>query len=108
MASLQQLQQQFNPADLRVVTLNQDLPQSAPVRALLDRYGAGQLPAFRDPGSRLGLMLGQTLLPTTLIIGTDGRLLEQLTGPLPWDSPEAVAQLQRYIDQPPTADRTPL
>lgn len=90
MASLQRLQQQLG-TNARLLTLNQDLNDSAQIQQLLHRLNAGQLPAHRDIDGRLGFAMGQTLLPTTIFIDAQGRISGQLIGPAKWDSPEALA-----------------
>ncbi len=90
MASLQRLQQQLGES-ATLLTLNQDLTDSDQVRHVLERLGAVELPAFLDIDGRLGAALGQTLLPTTLLIDSQGRIVGQLVGSADWDSPAAMA-----------------
>ncbi len=90
MASLQRLQQQLGD-DTRLLTLNQDLDNSNQVQQLLNRLNAGSLPALRDHEGRLGFAMGQTLLPTTILIDSQGRIAGQLIGSAEWDSPAALA-----------------
>jgi hypothetical protein len=42
--------------------------------------------------------LGIQGLPTTMIIGRDGRAVGALVGGAAWDSPEAIALVRYYID----------
>jgi len=101
MASLARLQQQFPDQALRVLPLNQDLDDPAAIKQLLTQYDAGSLPAYRDPDSRLGRALGQTLLPTTLVIGPDGTLIDTLIGPAEWDDSHLVTKLQQLLPASP-------
>ena len=39
-------------------------------------------------------------LPTTILIGRDGRELGRLTGHAEWDSDEAVALMRYYLSKP--------
>ncbi|MEH6473269.1 MAG: TlpA disulfide reductase family protein [Halopseudomonas sp.] len=93
MASLQRLQQLAGD-NVKVLTLNQDLSDSGEIKQLLAKIGAEELPAHRDLNSQLGFALGQTLLPTTLFIDSNGRVAGQLIGPAEWDSPEALALIE--------------
>ncbi|WP_370373137.1 TlpA family protein disulfide reductase [Henriciella pelagia] len=36
-------------------------------------------------------------LPTTILIGRDGKELGRLVGPAEWDSPEITSQMQNFI-----------
>ncbi|MEH6824673.1 MAG: TlpA disulfide reductase family protein [Motiliproteus sp.] len=93
MASLQRLQDVAG-ARVKVITLNQDLTDSTQIQQLLHRVQAGQLPSLRDPDGRLGYALGQTLLPTTFFIDSNGQVAGQLIGAAEWDSSEALALIQ--------------
>jgi thiol-disulfide isomerase/thioredoxin len=93
MASLQRLQQQLqrSGSPAQVLTLNQDLGDHDQIRQLLRQLKTEQLPAMRDPDGRLGFALGQTLLPTTILIDSQGQVAGQLIGSADWDSPSALA-----------------
>ena len=38
-------------------------------------------------------------LPTTILIGRDGKELGRLVGPAEWDSPEIISQMQTIINE---------
>lgn len=97
MPALNHLQSQMAAEGFTVLTLNQDLDKGAIVRQLLDKSGAPLLTAHIDPHSQLGQALGQTFLPTTLLIDTEGQIAGQLIGPAEWDSPRAMALLRSYL-----------
>ncbi|MEH6649717.1 MAG: TlpA disulfide reductase family protein [Motiliproteus sp.] len=91
--SLQRLQHQLQRAgsNAQVLTLNQDLNNHQQIFEVLSRYQAAQLPSHRDLNGRLGFALGQTLLPTTILIDSNGYIAGQLIGSADWDSPQAMA-----------------
>ncbi|RDE18145.1 TlpA family protein disulfide reductase [Motiliproteus coralliicola] len=100
MASLQRLQQKLGDR-ARVLTLNQDLLNPGEIAELLNRVGAPQLPLARDINSRLGFALGQTLLPTTILLDADGKVAGQLIGSAEWDSPQAIALIDSLAESRP-------
>lgn len=93
MASLQRLQD-IAGERVKILPLNQDLADSVRIKQLLRQPQAGRLPTLRDLDGRLGHALGQTLLPTTIFIDSNGLIAGQLVGPAEWDSPEALALIQ--------------
>ena len=53
-----------------------------------------------DPKSELARAFGTSGLPTSILIGPDGRVLGRMLGDAEWDSPEAKALIRHYLDRP--------
>jgi len=43
--------------------------------------------------------LGITGIPTTILIGRDGREIGQMVGPAQWDAPESVKHIREIAGQ---------
>jgi len=97
MPSLKRLQAKLGGDRFEVLALSEDRrgwEVMAPFLARLDLQG---LPAFH--GSRIDLMRAFAVqgLPTTILLGRDGREIGRLVGPAEWDSAEAVALIRHYL-----------
>ena len=99
MPSLARLHARLGSTDVAIVALSEDRlgwKKIAPFRAA---HGLGNLPMFHDAGSRTMFAAQVGGLPTTILLGRDGRELGRLTGPAEWDSPEAEALIRHYRDR---------
>jgi thiol-disulfide isomerase/thioredoxin len=100
--SLERLQASLEGEGLRVLAINVDrLPETRAaeeVARFLDRIGV-ELTVLLDPAGRAETVFGAMGLPTTLVIGRDGRLAYRRLGAGDWDLPplrdHVVAALQR-------------
>ncbi len=54
-------------------------------------------PVLLDEGGDLAQKLWVRTLPTTILIGPDGRIHGRAMGPRDWDSPEAVAFIEQLM-----------
>lgn len=97
MPSLERLHQKLGSADFTVIALSEDRKGWAKITPFRKELGLTALPLFHDVGSKM--MFGAKVggLPTTILIGRDGRELGRLTGHAEWDSDEAVALIQHYL-----------
>src|SRR5690606_22425417 len=86
---------------LAVLAVSQDRNGAAVVTPFLGRIDLQQLPVYLDARGTLGRAFGVQGLPTTFVVGRDGRVLAALVGPAEWDSPEAVDFLRHYLRQEP-------
>ncbi len=96
MPALARLRQSVDPAQVEVVTVTTDLQRDG-IKAFLGHLGlnlAVLLDAEQDV-SRSFMVRG---LPTTVIIGKDGKEVGRAIGPRAWDSPEAVTMIRRYAE----------
>ena len=99
MPSLARLQSQFDPAQVRVVTVTTDLyPQG--IKQFLDHLGIN-LPVLFDEDQELSRRFMVRGLPTTVLIGRDGHAIGRAVGPRSWDSRDSVALLQQVLDHQP-------
>ena len=100
MPSLERLHRKLGSKNFTVVALSQDRKGWEKITPFRKDLGLAALPLFHDVGSKM--MFGARVrgLPTTILIGRDGRELGRLTGHAEWDSDEAVALLRHYIGMP--------
>jgi thiol-disulfide isomerase/thioredoxin len=79
---------------LGVVTISQDSGPQASVAAFLKKLNANDLGAYQDDKMALSGALGpDTVLPTSILIGADGKEVWRYVGDLDWTSPEAAKLL---------------
>jgi thiol-disulfide isomerase/thioredoxin len=101
MPALERLHLQLAEEGLAVLAVSQDRNGAAAVTPFLGRIDLQHLPVYLDHRGTLGRAFGVQGLPTTYVVGRDGRALAALVGPAEWDSPEAVAFLRHYLRQEP-------
>ena len=77
-----------NQDSLQVLALSQDMGDQAKVAAFLEERRLG-LPSFQDDGMNMSSALGVTVLPTTVLYGSDGKEIWRYTGDLDWTGAEA-------------------
>lgn len=97
MPSLERLQARLGGEAFTVIAASQDFDGWAKIAPFLDRHGLDRLPVYHDPKARLAQALEVRGLPTSVLVGRDGREIGRLTGPAEWDSPEAVALVRHYL-----------
>ena len=96
MPSLARLQAQFDPAQVRVVTVTTDLhPQG--IKQFLDHLGIRLTVLFdeQEDVSRVFMVRG---LPTTVLIAQDSRTVGRAVGPRVWDGDESVALVRHILE----------
>lgn len=99
MPSLARLQSQFDPAQVRVVTVTTDLyPQG--IKQFLDHLGIS-LPVLFDEDEDLSRRYMVRGLPTTVLIGQDGHAIGRAVGPRSWDSRESIALVREVLRHQP-------
>ena len=77
-----------------VVAISQDTGPSASVVAFLKEHQIATLKPYQDPKMALSGALGpDTVLPTSILIGADGKEVWRYVGDLDWTSPEAAKLL---------------
>lgn len=95
MPSLARLQQQFDYAHVRVVTVTSDIhPQG--IKQFLGHLGI-QLPVLFDEDQELSRVFMVRGLPTTVLLGSDGGPVGRAVGPREWDSNESIVLLRRIL-----------
>ena len=98
MASLDHLQAKLGGADFAVVAVSQDLGGLPTVTRFYKRHGIEALAIYTDSRNELSHKLKIPGLPTTMLIGRDGRAVGAFVGGADWSSPEAIALIRYYID----------
>jgi thiol-disulfide isomerase/thioredoxin len=96
MPALARLRQSVDSEKVEVVTVTTDLQREG-IKAFLGHLGlnlAVLLDAEQDV-SRSFMVRG---LPTTVIIGKDGKEIGRAIGPRAWDRPEAAAMIRRFAE----------
>jgi len=83
-----------NDGQLGVIAVSQDSGSQASVEAFLAKLKVEDLGAYHDPKMSLSGALGpDTVLPTTILFGPDGKEIWRYVGDLDWTSREAVKLL---------------
>ena len=97
MPSLERLHQKIGSRHFTVISLSEDRKGWEKITPFRKQLELTALPLFHDVGSKM--MFGAKVrgLPTTILVGRDGRELGRLTGHAEWDSNEAVALMRHYI-----------
>jgi thiol-disulfide isomerase/thioredoxin len=95
MPSLGRLQERFDSSRVRVVTVTADMyPQG--IREFLDHLGI-RLPVAFDEDQELSRRFSVRGLPTTVVIGQNGRVVGRAVGPRPWDSSESLVFVRHVL-----------
>ena len=94
MPSLDRLQAALGGADFQVVALAEDRGGGAVVLPFLEKLGLRSLSPYLDAPGAAAQAFGAPGLPTTVLIGRDGREAGRTLGAAEWDSPES----RRMID----------
>lgn len=97
MPSLDRLQATLGGRDFQVVALSVDRGGRDTVEPFLRKLGIQNLEPYFDQPSASMSALGPRGLPTTLLVGPDGKELGRVEGDVEWDSPEVVAFLRKQI-----------
>jgi thiol-disulfide isomerase/thioredoxin len=99
MPSLARLQSQFDPEQVRIVTVTTDLyPQG--IKQFLDHLGI-DLPVLFDEDQEVSRLFTVRGLPTTVVIGRDGHAIGRAVGPRSWDSRESIALVREVLHPQP-------
>jgi len=91
MPALDALEAELGSDDFLVLALSLDRGGIEKPRAFLEEIGIEHLALYHDASGRMGTRIGAFGLPTTLLIGRDGRSLGRLVGPAHWDDGDAVS-----------------
>jgi len=91
MPSLEKLKRRFTGRPLLVVAVNVDEPE-ARIRKFLAQFPLS-FPILLDPGRQATKAWNVRLMPTTFVIGADGRIRYAASGGLDWSAPEVVERI---------------
>ena len=97
MPTLDRLQQRLGGDNFEVVALSVDRAGPGVVRRFYEETGIEALRLYIDQSGQALRTLGIIGLPTTLLIGAEGRELGRLVGPAEWDAPEIAALIEFII-----------
>ena len=98
MPVLEQLHREFAPRGLAIVGVN--AREGTEVIRRYARELALTFPLVLDPGGRINALYGVIGLPTTFVVGRDGRAVALAIGPREWASPPARAMIQALLAEP--------
>ena len=97
MPSLARLQHEFDPQRFAVVTITADVhPQG--IRQFLTHLGI-TLPVLFDEDQEVSRTFMVRGLPTTIVIGRDGRPVGRAVGPRAWDSQESFTLVRHVLEE---------
>lgn len=97
MPTLDRLQANMGGADFEVLTINQDRGGAKVAKPFVDKNGWKNLPLYVEPAGRFSRDARLRGLPTTLIIGKDGKEIARAEGEVEWDGPAVTAKLKELL-----------
>lgn len=100
MAALDRLKAAAAGHGVEVIALSADRGGAPVVRAFYAAHGIGHLAVALDDGLKAARAMGVQGLPTTVLIGKDGRERGRLVGAAEWDSPEALQLVTTCLGGP--------
>lgn len=93
MPSLERLRKQFDQSEVVLLSVTTDHQRDG-IQAFMQHLGLA-LPVLLDEDQEVSGSFMVRGLPTTFLVGKDGKLIGRAVGPRAWDSPEAVALVTR-------------
>jgi peroxiredoxin len=99
MPSLQKLKQRFNPDEFELLAITTDQQREA-IKGFMQALGL-TFPVLMDDTRDISAAFGVRGLPTTVLIGRDGRIVARAVGPRKWDSPETAALIGSLMERKP-------
>ena len=93
MASLNHLALLFANKNIKIVPISIDVSGALTVRSFYQRLDLNNLSIYVDPSKNVMDALRITGIPTTILIGRDGREIGRMLGPAKWDAPESVKRI---------------
>ena len=97
MPSLERLQDVLGGPRFQVVAVATDAGGAGTVRRFYERLGIRSLAVYLDHRGDAATRLGALGIPTTLVLGADGRELARVLGPARWSGEATIAALRRHI-----------
>jgi thiol-disulfide isomerase/thioredoxin len=104
MPSLEQLQINI-PDKLLVIAVSEDRGGKTVVEPFLEKLGLKKVKIYLDPKSDVGHAFEVRGLPTSIVIGADGKVLGKVEGAADWDSIDMFKALNPLL---PKAPKDPL
>jgi thiol-disulfide isomerase/thioredoxin len=97
MASLDRLQKEMGSDQFQVVALSLDRAGRDAARKFFDEIKVENLKLYIDSTMKAGNGLRAVGMPTTILIGKDGKEIGRLPGPAEWDSAAAKALISEAL-----------
>ena len=85
--------------NIKIVPISIDVSGGLSVRPFYERLGLNNLSIYVDPSKNVMDALGITGIPTTVLVGRDGREIGRIVGPAQWDVPESVKRITEIAGQ---------
>ena len=98
MPTLDRLQEKLGGDQFDVLALSIDRGGVGIVRDFYDEIGLQHLQIWIDPTTKASRAMKVFGLPTTLLIGPDGKELGRKIGPAEWDAPNAINFFEKIIN----------
>lgn len=99
MPALDRLQAELGGNNFIVLAVSQDAGGTAVVSRFFESRKLEHLSVLIDGQRRLGMAFSQDMLPTTVLLDSEGREVGRLIGPADWASPGAVAFIGQYMQR---------
>ena len=93
------LKQEMSTSKIKILLISIDRSGSSMFQPVLDKLKLKDLKSASDPKAALMRSLQLSGVPTSLLIDPNGPIAGSLTGDVKWDSPQAIALLNRYINK---------
>lgn len=97
MPALDRLQAKLGGPEFQVVALSIDRDGLPVVKDFYEELGLQALGIYVDQSGRAAYATGAVGIPTTLLVGPDGRELGRTVGPAEWDGEEVVQFLTQHL-----------
>lgn len=86
---------------LKVIALSEDLGGADKVKAFVDKHEFGKLAIYLDPKSTALHAFKLRGLPTSILIGKDGKVLGKVEGSADWDSDKIASAIKPLLPPAP-------
>lgn len=98
MPSLAALSKALAPQDIAVLPLSSDRGGAAVVQAWYAQHDITGLPVLLDTRGAMARAFNANGIPTTVIIGTNGKVVARLEGSADWASADAQTLVRKLVD----------
>ncbi len=101
MPSLDRLQAALGGANFVVLPVSVDRGGAQVVTDFYHKHRIAHLGIYVDPANRIAQGMSVSGLPTSFLVGPEGRVVGALVGATDWDTPEAMALIGYYLKNAP-------
>jgi thiol-disulfide isomerase/thioredoxin len=84
-------------AALKVIAVSEDMGSPDKVKSFVDKHDLGKLPVYLDPKSAAMHRFELRGLPTSILVGRDGKVLGKIEGEADWDSDKIAAAIKPLL-----------